>query len=144
MHQEMSVEIVTVIIAGIVTILGVLIPGIIAIIRALKENTKITIAGQKALAARGIVRDKKVQEIHILTNSRLSAALNLVMVMAKRESDRTSNPADVATYKAAVEEVRKAEEATDKITLEDRNDENLIAAKLAEEKLRTLTDNTVH
>ena len=132
---------IAIIIAGIVTIIGAVTTSVISIIKAIRENTKITVAGQQVTAARGKVRDKKVQEIHILTNSRLTAALNLVMVMAKREADRTGKPEDLETYKVALAEVKKAEEATEVITLEDRNDEDLINAKLAEDKLHILTNN---
>ena len=131
---------ITLIIAGIVTIIGAATPAIILIIKAIKQNTQITVAGQRAGAARGKVRDKKVQEIHILTNSRLAAALNLVMVMAKREADRTGKPEDIANFRAAEVEVHKSQAATDLINAEDRDDEDLINAKFAEDKLKNLTE----
>lgn len=126
-----------------VLVIGAIAGAAVKIIRAVNEDKQVTIAGQRAGAARGRVRDKKIQEIHILTNSRLTAALTLIMTMAKKESDRTGKKEDVDLYEQAKEEVKKAEEATQKILVPDPEDIDLIAAHSAEAKLDFLTKKIV-
>jgi len=136
----MDIPTITAVGGMMVIVIGAVSTAAVKIIRAIKYDTRVTVAGQRAGQARGRVRDKKVQEIHLLTNSRLAAALNLIVVMAKREADRTGKAEDLATFKAAQNEVKKVEEATILITDEDRNDEDLVNAKIAEDKLKTLTE----
>lgn len=82
-----------VIIAGIIGILGAL--G--SVINSLKENKK-----------RGIKQDRRIKQIHILVNSRLTVALKLVAMFTKREAERTKNPDDMAAYEEAAKELRRA------------------------------------
>jgi len=146
----MDVTTIGAIVAGVLAILAVLIPGIISIIKELKQNTiitkdntAITVAGQVAGAARGVVRDKRIQEIHILTNGRLTAALKLIMVMSKKEWTRTGTQEDKDIYDAAQLEVSKSEDAIVRVSAEDEDDESLIAARAAEKKLALLTNKVI-
>ncbi len=93
------------IVAGVVIVLGVLVPGIIKVINALKQNTEITVAGQQASASRGALRDSRIQEIHLLVNSRLLTVLRVLVVLTKKEADRTNNADDISAYQQALKDL---------------------------------------
>ncbi len=107
---------ITAIVGGIIAILTILIPGIVTIINALKQNTAITVAGQKASQTRGVVRDSKIQEIHLLVNSRLQTVLKLLVVSTKREADRTHSIEDIAAYQNALKELELSEVAATELS----------------------------
>jgi hypothetical protein len=128
---------------NVILIIGAIAAGAVLIINALKKEQahtrEIVIAGQRAGAARGRVRDKAVHEIHIETNGRLTAALNLVLVFAKREADRTGLAEDVAAYQSALAAVEKNERIATKPML-DEDDHDVRQAMAAEAQLASLTE----
>ena len=131
----MNIETLTALGGVIVLIIGAVTTASIRIIKAIKVNNRITVAGQEAGAARGKVRDKRIQEIHVLTNSRFTAILKLILVMTKKEADRTKKAEDLEIYNAALEQVKISEEAANKVMLIREDDEDVIAARLAETRL---------
>jgi hypothetical protein len=139
----MDVAIITIIGSTVVTIIGAITLAVVTIIKALRDNTAITVAGQVAGAARGVVRDKRIQEIHILTNGRLTAALKLIMVMSKKEWLRTNSEEDKATYESALAELTKSEDAIHRISVENERDMDVVTARMAETKLASLISGVV-
>lgn len=114
--RGISPEMVAAIGTGVVLILTTLIGGTIKIIAALKDMKTVTAAGQEAISAQqdvgvkhGVIRDRKVQEIHLLVNSRHVAVVRLLVTMAKKEADRTGLAADLQLYQEALAELRQAE-----------------------------------
>jgi|SRR6185503_9092021 len=137
----MDATIIASVIAGILAILAVLFPGILSIIAALKKNTEITVAGQEAVAARAVIRDNKIQEIHLLVNSRLLTVLRLLVVLTKKEADRTNSADDIQAYNEALKELQQAEAASkiiSKMSAEDLVKQEQDAV-VAEQKVKLLS-----
>lgn len=133
---------VTLITGSIVTIIGAIVNGTNKIIEAINANRAVTIAGQDASRARNKVQTTQIQEIHILSNSRLTAALRLIMIMSKKEADRTGTKEDIDTYNAALIELQKAEQANSILKNSTPDNEDTQAALVAENKLTELIKNT--
>jgi hypothetical protein len=112
---ESNTAIIAAVVAGTLAILAVLIPGIVSIIRALRETkasqTHIS-EEQDSSKLRGLKRDRKIQEIHLLVNSRLVTVLRLLVAVTKKEADRTADPSAISAYKEALAELTRAEAST--------------------------------
>ncbi len=140
--------------AAIVLIMGAFFAGIKLIITTLKETkTAIhsvdasTVATQVVVAAsaeasrtRGVVRDGKIQEIHVLVNSRVLSILRMIVFLTKKEALRTNLPDDKHAYEEALSELSRAEAAASIISSTDLStriaDEN--QANEADRKLNIL------
>lgn len=156
--QAVSVQLAVIIIGGILSILTALVTGILSILKVVRSTRSTLIAGTLAHKARGVVRDKKIQEIHLLVNSRLLTALRLLVMLTKKEAARTNEPGDVAAYNEAVKELERAEAATKIVTraqdgdteVEEKRadlaDSQLIALieSITKRKLRRASDTTDH
>src|SRR5712671_3915900 len=89
-------------------ITSTLVGGTIKIINVIEANKRLLVAGQVYNAKKGDIRDVRIKEIHFLVNSRLTAALRLVVVLSKKEADRTGLPQDVKVYEQAQRELDEA------------------------------------
>lgn len=138
---------------AIIAIIGAIVGGTVKIIEALHSNSakvvagqvetrELVAAGQVAGRARGTVRDRKVEEIHLLVNSRLLTVLRMLVAVYKKEAERTKSDEDVEAYHKAQEELSKAEASavsvSDGIVVQGTSDEEYLAA-IAEAKLDQLT-----
>jgi len=92
-----------------IAIIGALVTGVIKITAALRDTKRIVVTGQVAAAAVGVLRDQKIQEIHLLVNSRLLTVLRLLVTVTKKEFDRTGTESDRVMYEQALGELTKAE-----------------------------------
>jgi hypothetical protein len=125
----------TVVIAGIVTILGILIPGIVAIIKQAQATKSIVVASAQNTIAAGMRRDRKIQEIHLLVNSRLLTVLRLLVAVTKKEAERTEAASDIDAYETALRELTKAEASAkevERVGTQDAVDEDRAASQAAE------------
>lgn len=117
-----DVSTVTVIGAVAVGIIGAIATGSVRIIKEINNNGRALVAGQEAQQARGEVRDQKVQQIHVLVNSRLLTVLRLLVTVTKKEAERTGAAADLKAYRDALAELQHAEDTNrivaDQTTLE--------------------------
>lgn len=80
-----------------------------AVVRVVQTKADLLVAGQQAQGAQSKVRDNKIQEIHLLVNSRLLTVLKLLVVVTKKEALRTGDPADIEAFEEAQAELTKAE-----------------------------------
>jgi len=125
-----SKEIVAVVAAAVVTIIGSLTAAIVSVITTLRTKTKVVEAAAEA-QVRGKSQDRQLRKIHLLTNSRLAAALKLLARMTKKEADRTKDPEDVAAYEEARRELESANIGTMAVEIEEEAE--VREAKEAEE-----------
>ncbi len=120
-------------------VIGAVAAGVVKILSAIQATRGLVVAGQDVSNARGVVRDKKIKEIHLLVNSRLLTVLRLLVLMTKKESERTNAKEDLDAYNVAQLELARAEAGASASasarnnTLEDTADDASIAS--AEEKL---------
>lgn len=155
----MNATTIGVIIAGIVTVIGALTTAVISILTSIREtrtNTQqtkdLTVAAAEVSKARGVVRDNKIQEIHLLVNSRLLTVLRLLVSVSKQLAVLTGKPEDVASYEAAKVELAKAEASANVVATVNNEQSNteLIAAEDADKKIADViakvkdSDSTVH
>lgn len=139
----MSIEAITKLLTELVAVIGAITIAANVILKGIREtkadirnNRDITVAGQEVVAAKSIIKDNKLQDIHVLVNSRLLSALRLIVFLTKREAERTGIAADNLAYQEAAEELKRAEEAN--ITPVTGNPEDALAVSDAEEKLAKL------
>lgn len=86
------------------------------IIGALKQTSATVVAGQQTIVReqtasrnRAIKRDRNINKIHGLVNSKFTEALRLVVSMAKKEAERTNSPEDIAAYQRALDKLNASE-----------------------------------
>lgn len=96
---------------SLTTIVGVIVGGIVTIVREIRASRSVITTEQTASAGRGAARDTVINEIHILVNGRLIAALRMVALLTKREADRTKSPEDQTIYEGARDDLARAEAA---------------------------------
>lgn len=82
-----------------VAIIGATVTGIVKVLSAIRGSAKD--------------RDEKLHEIHVLVNNRLTVALRALVMMLKREAERSGTAEDRALYEKALEELRQAEAGTE-------------------------------
>lgn len=140
----MDAATITVLTTGIIGIIGAIVAGTVTIIKALRETKSLVAAGQEVGMASGAVRDAKMQEIHILVNSRVLMLLRLVAKMTKSEAERTGRPEDILAFQTAMSELIRAEDA-DKVLRDATSDtdpaETERVAQEAATRLRGLISN---
>lgn len=132
----MNIEALTRLLTELTAVIGAITIAANVILRGIRETRAITIAGQEVVAAKSVVKDNKLQDIHVLVNSRLLSALRLIVFLTKREAERTGIPADTLAYQEAAEELKRAEEAN--ITPVTGNAEDSQAVTAAEDRLAAL------
>lgn len=125
----MDVATISVIIAGAVTIIGAIVAGTVTIITTLKSTSKeVTLTknmmevSAAAGVAKGKVRDRKIQEIHLLVNSRLLTVLRLLVAVTKKAADKTGEKDDIIQYEAALIELQKAEASAKTVSYVNQQD----------------------
>lgn len=145
----MTGELIAVYVAGIVTVLGALSAAIVAVIKSTHraeqtgKTTQELVIGQAAAGqARGKVRDAKIQEIHLLVNSRLVTVLRLLVAVTKKMADQSGSQADIEAYTAALAELEKAEASARVVAAIAPKDpaEDEHKAVVAEEKLASVME----
>ena len=114
--EPMSDAKIGIIIAGVVTILG----AFTAMIKELRSNTRDIAQNTKE----GRVRGKTLHKVHLLTNSRLGAALKLLVRMTKKEADRTKDPDDIAAYQEALKELNSVQAGTLAVDMSESEEED--------------------
>ena len=142
----MNATTIAVIVTGTVTIIGALVAGIISIITTVNGTRNVVLAGQEVSQARGKVRDNKIQEIHLLVNSRLLTVLKLVVIVTKKEADRTGSKEDQDVYLAALRELENAQASANTVSLiqiQNKSDDEE-KADIAEKKLADLSSRNIH
>jgi hypothetical protein len=101
----MTPDMLPVMIAGTVTIIGALVAGIVTVITTVRSTKRIVLADVQ----KGEERDTKIQEIHLLVNSRLLTVLRLLVSVTKKMADKTGNVDDIEAYESALTELQQAE-----------------------------------
>ena len=128
-----SKEIVAVIAAAVVTIIGSLTAAVVSIITTVRTTNKKVAASAVEAQVRGKSQDRQLRKIHLLTNSRLAAALKLLARMTKKEADRTKDPEDIAAYEEARRELEAAEVGTIAVEIEEEAEKGEDAASKKDE-----------
>lgn len=85
----MSVELIVAVCAGIVSIIGAI------------GTVIVSIRNGQAIKADGEIKDKKLEEIHILVNSRLSEALTEIANLRTHVAMLTNSPLDLGKAQLA-------------------------------------------
>lgn len=100
--------------AGVV--IGAIGGAAVKIIDSIKQTRAKVVAGQEQIVTeqrasrnRAIKRDRNINKIHGLVNSRLAIALRLVVAAAKEKAERTNTPTDLAAYQQAIEKLAEVE-----------------------------------
>lgn len=118
--------------AGIVALISALFAGTVTILQTMRE-TKTMVTN---IEDKGVQRDVKLDEIHVLVNSRLSAVLRMLVATLKKEAERTKDPVDVVAYETALKELDIADAGQAQATKdkESKLDEADMADKRAKRK----------
>jgi hypothetical protein len=117
-----SVATITAVGTVILAIITALVGGSIQILDRLEKTRTLVVAGQVEAKATGEVRDTKIQEIHLLVNSRLLTVLRLLVAVTKKEAERTGNREDISAYQEALSELQKAEAGAGAVALAQSGD----------------------
>lgn len=102
---------ITILIAGIISIISAIVTGTLKIIAAVKTTRGVILQGQVVARSVGRERDRKISEIHSLVNGKMLAVLRAMVDLTKKEADRTGDPIDVKAYLNALQSLRDAEDA---------------------------------
>ena len=111
--SDLSATDIALLAGAVVAVLAGFFAGVTQVITAIRSTTKSTneavIASAEASQKRGVVRDIKLQEIHLLVNSRLVTVLRLLVANTKKEAERTGEQADIRAYEEALRHLDQAE-----------------------------------
>jgi hypothetical protein len=152
--SDLSPATITLVSGAIVTIIGALFAGFTTIITTLRDTrVKVTSVEANAVATRVVVaadaeasqtrdhvRDRKIQEIHILVNSRLLTVLHMLVTLTKKEAERTHLNEDIKAYEEALADLQRAEASSGVMKTIDSviGEANEAQAVVADKKLTTL------
>lgn len=123
-------------------VIGAIGGAAVKIIRAVNEGNNLTVSAAIASRRRGAVRDRNIQEVHLLVNSRLLTVLRMLVSQTKKEAERTGNSDDIQRYQSALSELSRAEAAAARHTEHQSDEHEAVEAdrdfdKLVEESAST-------
>ena len=113
----MSIDMIWAVAGAAVLIIGAVAAAAVKIIDAMKQTRATVVAGQERIADeqkasrnRAIKRDRNIQQIHGLVNSRLAIALRLVVEAAREKVARTNTADDLVAYQKALDALADVEQ----------------------------------
>lgn len=142
-------ETLPVLITGVISVIGSVVAGTVTIITLINKNREVkdeilsakdvVVASADQLLKSGTVRDQKLQEIHMLVNSRVLTIMRLLVATTKKTAETTGSKVDIEAYEHALLELMKAEDSNTEVLKSaetNHKDEKASAAAEAEAKLK--------
>lgn len=112
-HKCFSAEMVAAISGAMVLVIAAIAGAADRVIRSIRETVRESsgaiVTEQSAGRRREQVHARNQVRIHYLVNSRFTAALRAVVVLAKEKAERTKDPDDIEALRKAAEELDNAE-----------------------------------